>query len=102
MRVACRAGTAKFRARRSAPTRCGFGPSEFAMKRPSSLAVLCLLVLGARAAHAAPMIVAPTDTLQDAAVRIRVDGLMAGARYDVRSDFAGHGGSVWRSRATFV
>jgi dienelactone hydrolase len=72
------------------------------MKRPSSLAVLCLLVLGARAADAAPMIVAPTDTLQDAAVRIRVDGLVPGARYDVRSDFAGHGGSVWRSRATFV
>jgi hypothetical protein len=61
-----------------------------------------LLVLGARAAHAAPVIVAPTDTLQDAAVRIRVDGLVPGAHYDIRSDFAGHGGSVWRSRATFV
>ena len=72
------------------------------MKRPCLLAVLCLLALGADAALAAPAIVAPSDTLQDAALRIRVTGLTPGSRYDVRSDFAGHGGSVWRSRASFV
>jgi len=71
------------------------------MKRSCLLAVLCLFALGADAALAAPAIVAPSDTLQDAALRIRVTGLAPGSRYDIRSDFAGHGGSVWRSRATF-
>ena len=54
------------------------------------------------AAAANVTIVAPAEILHDAELRISVTGLTSGAKYDLQSDFVTHGGSIWRSTATFI
>jgi hypothetical protein len=54
------------------------------------------------AAAADVTIVAPAEILHDAELRISITGLTSGAKYDLQSDFVTHGGSIWRSTATFI
>jgi dienelactone hydrolase len=52
-------------------------------------------------AATAVTIEAPAETLQDVDLHVRITGLAPATRYAVRSDFVTHGGSIWRSGATF-
>lgn len=65
-------------------------------------AAALLLTFAVSAAGANVEIVAPTETLHDADVRIRVNGLEPGTTVELQSDFVTRGGTVWRSSATFV
>src|SRR5947209_18609410 len=66
------------------------------------LLLLNLIVALAVAASADVTIVAPGEILHDADLPVSVTGLIAGGKYDLQSDFVTHGGSIWRSSATFI
>ena len=64
--------------------------------------LLTLIFVTTTVAAAEITIVAPAEILHDAELQVRITGLTSSAKYDVQSDFVTHGGSIWRSTATFV